>query len=218
MNGRNRVVIEKVCPEIDCGRFPIKRVVGETVTVRADVFGDGHDQVAAMLLYRKEGEEAWRELHMAPIGNDRWEASFDVPELGSYHYTVSGGIDHFATWRSDLEKRSRAGAGLAVDRLIGAALMEEAAEQAAGEDRNRLLETARRIRDAEEDAGALLLVLSDELARLMRGYADIGAMSTYGKQLEVVVERREALFSAWYEVFPRSCCSGDGDHGSFREC
>ncbi|HEY6006954.1 MAG TPA: alpha-1,4-glucan--maltose-1-phosphate maltosyltransferase [Geobacteraceae bacterium] len=216
--GRKRVVIEKVSPEIDCGRFPIKRVVGETVTVRADVFSDGHDAVSATLLYRKEEEDAWREIPMDSLGNDRWEAGFIVPELGSYHYTVSGRVDHFATWKNDLKKRLRAGENLAADRHIGADLIESAAERAPGEERKRLLELARQIRAATDDDGALLLADDDDLARLMGVYAVSRATTSYDATLEVVVERREALFSAWYELFPRSCCADNGSHGSFREC
>ena len=217
-DGRKRVVIEKVSPEVDCGRFPIKRVIGETVAVRADVFSDGHDAVSATLLFRKEGADTWCELSMNPLGNDRWEAGFTVPELGSYHYTVSGRIDHFATWKNDLKKKFQAGENLAADRLIGADLIETAAGRAPGEERKHLLELARQIRAATDDDGALLLAESDELVRLMGVYAGSRATTIYEKTLEVVVERREALFSAWYELFPRSCCENNGNHGTFREC
>lgn len=216
--GRKRVVIEKIDPEIDGGRFPIKRVIDETVTVRADLFGDGHDVVSALLRYRKYGETAWREVPMAPLGNDRWEATFTVRELGSYVYTVSGRVDHFLTWKSDLKKKFEAGADLAVDRLIGVALVEGAARRAAGEDQMRLLELARRLEGAPDAAAALLLAQGGELARLMARHADPSWTTTYEKELEVVVERREALFSAWYELFPRSCCPDSGGHGTFREC
>ena len=216
--GQKRVVIEKVAPEIDCGRFPIKRVVGETITVRADVFSDGHDAVSATLLYRKAGEGTWRETPMDSLGNDRWEAGFTVPELGSYHYTVSGHIDRFATWKNDLKKRLQAGENLAADRLIGADLIDNAAGRALGEERERLLEKARQIREAADDDGALLLAHNDDLARLMGAHADSRTTTVCERMFEVVVERREALFSAWYELFPRSCCTENGRHGTFREC
>jgi starch synthase (maltosyl-transferring) len=216
--GQKRVVIEKVSPQIDCGRFPIKRVVGETVSVRADIFGDGHDEVAAVLLYKKEGEERWREIPMNPLGNDRWEAGFTVLELGSYYYTVSGRIDRFATWKNDLKKKFEAGNKLTADRLIGAGIIESAAGLAPGEERKLFLEMGRRIRDAADDAGALLVAQNDELARLMGAYPSPGTTTAYEKRLEVVVERREALCSAWYELFPRSCCTENRGHGTFREC
>src|SRR5687768_12452313 len=83
---RRRVVVENVYPEVDGGRFPIKRVVGETVIVSADVHADGHDRIAAALLYRREGEESWDEAPMEPAGNDRWRAQFNVTSLGVYEY------------------------------------------------------------------------------------------------------------------------------------
>lgn len=103
--GRRRVVIEAVAPQVDCGRFPIKRVMGEMVVVEADVFADGHDRVTADLLYRHEQVRDWRRLPMQALGNDRMRASFRVERLGRYLYTVVAWVDHFATWREDLTKR-----------------------------------------------------------------------------------------------------------------
>src|SRR5258708_4800965 len=102
---RRRVVISGVQPEVDCGRFAIKRTVGETVAVEADVFTDGHDEIAAVVLYKPEGEAAWSETAMLPLGNDRWRAEFRVVEIGRYVYTIEAWIDSFGTWLHDLTKR-----------------------------------------------------------------------------------------------------------------
>ena len=217
-DGRQRVVIEHVTPEIDGGRFPIKRVVGETVTVRADVFGDGHDELTAVLLYRKKSSEQW---HVAPLHfltNDRWEGSFRVEETGIYSYTVSGRIDHFATWKKDFAKKGAVGQDLAIDRLIGGRLVEAAAERAAGADREHLREHALRIRRALNDGEALAASQDQELGRLMRLYYDTRFATSYGKVLEAVVEPGEALCGAWYELFPRSSCTEGGAHGTFADC
>jgi hypothetical protein len=104
--GRRRVVIERVSPEIDCGRFGIKRVVGESVVVEADVFADGHDQVACQVLYG-QGANALQSSPMTPLGNDRWRGTFPVESLGCYRYTVEGWIDPFRTWLVALRKESR---------------------------------------------------------------------------------------------------------------
>src|SRR5215208_7147909 len=104
-----RVAIEAVEPQVDCGRFPIKRVTGETVTVTADIHADGHDAVAAVVLYRRAGEESWREAPMAAIANDRWHGSFVVEATGRYQYSVEAWIDRFTTWRQELSKKVGAG-------------------------------------------------------------------------------------------------------------
>ena len=83
-----RVIVENVEPQVDCGRFPIKRVVGETVAVKADIFADGHDAIAAVVLHRRAGAQGWTESRMRDTGNDRWEAAFTVEALGRYEYRI----------------------------------------------------------------------------------------------------------------------------------
>src|ERR1700756_5366039 len=99
-----RVVIENVEPEMDGGRYPIKRTIGEKVRVTADIFADGHDQLGAMLLYRFTDEENWREAEMRLVVNDRWEGEFVTEQLGRYFYTVVGWVDPFRTWTSNFRK------------------------------------------------------------------------------------------------------------------
>ncbi|HEV7716831.1 MAG TPA: maltotransferase domain-containing protein, partial [Steroidobacteraceae bacterium] len=114
-----RVVIENITPQVDCGLFPVKRVVGESVAVEADVFADGHDVVACVLLYRREGATEWNRTPMAPLVNDRWTARFVPAEMGRYVYTVSAWVDHLATWRRDLAKKQEAGQDVRIDLLRG---------------------------------------------------------------------------------------------------
>ena len=88
--GSRRVVIEAVAPEVDGGRFPAKRILGDEVVVEADIFADGHDPVAGALLYRHESEAEWKQLPLMPLVNDRWRAGFRVDRLGTYRYTLRG--------------------------------------------------------------------------------------------------------------------------------
>src|ERR1700722_18415488 len=111
-DGRVRVVIEGVRPEIDCGAFPVKRIVGDSVTVQADIFTDGHDLVAADLLYRHSYEQTWQRTPMEAQANDRWSAQFAASQIGRYHYTIEAWIDRFGTWRSAMRKRIEAGQDL----------------------------------------------------------------------------------------------------------
>ena len=217
-DGRRRVVIEGVAPEIDGGRFPIKRVVGEKIVVQADIFGDGHDSVSAFLLYRSRKEYQWHKIPMVPLVNDRWEASFTAEELGTWHYTIEGRIDHFRTWRKDLAKKFEAGQDLEIDRIIGVELIDATVERAGSEDAQMLKSWAVRIRQAEDDSQVLALTGREELAELMDIHYDPELAAFYEKTLTVTVEPVEALFSAWYELFPRSCCAEENGHGTFREC
>src|SRR5437899_937020 len=120
---RSRVVIESVTPEIDAGRFPIKRTLGEKVVVEADIFADGHDFLAAVLRYRKETAAEWLEAPISALVNDRWRGEFRVTQLGRYCYTLAAWVDHFQTWTHDLRKRLDAGQDVSVDLLIGANLV-----------------------------------------------------------------------------------------------
>jgi starch synthase (maltosyl-transferring) len=119
IDGRRRIAIESVEPQIDCGRFPIKRIVGDTVVVEADVFADGHDQIGCQLLYwQEENKKQVQSSIMQPIGNDRWRGQFPVLNLGRYRYTIEGWVDHFQTWRTDLTKQIAAGQDVGVYMLI----------------------------------------------------------------------------------------------------
>jgi starch synthase (maltosyl-transferring) len=107
-NGRRRVIIESVTPEIDCGRFAIKRVVGETVTVEAAVFVDGHDRLECRLLYRGPNDPDWRTAEMTHAGNDVWRAAFPVTEIGAWRYTVEGQVREGLATRYAKELRVQA--------------------------------------------------------------------------------------------------------------
>jgi starch synthase (maltosyl-transferring) len=120
-----RVVIENITPQVDCGHIPVKRAVGESVIVEADVFTDGHDVVTAVMLYRREGTGDWVEAPMSPLHNDRWIARFAVPQVGRYEFTVRAWVDHLATWRRDLAKRQAAGQDVTIDLLRGKQLEKE---------------------------------------------------------------------------------------------
>ncbi|QBQ54746.1 alpha-1,4-glucan--maltose-1-phosphate maltosyltransferase [Nitrosococcus wardiae] len=216
-DGRNRAVIEGVKPEIDGGRFAIKRTVGEAVGVEANVFTDGHDTVSCFLQYRPEGASSWCEVPMQPVGNDRWQGGFRVTEVGRYRYTLIAWVDHFESWRHDLAKRVQA-EDIALQLQVGARLLAETAERAKEEDAKRL-RTWAEILSGEGDLGKRLdTALDEEVALLMADYPDRRFATRYHRELEVVVDRERARFSAWYEMFPRSCSPESGQHGHFKAC
>ncbi|MGQ9571877.1 MAG: alpha-1,4-glucan--maltose-1-phosphate maltosyltransferase [Dehalococcoidia bacterium] len=216
--GRKRVVIEGLHPEIDGGRFPAKRIVGDKVVVEADVFTDGHDAVSSVLLYRKEDASQWTEVPMTPLVNDRWRGEFVVTELGRYFYTLQAWRDPFESWRRDLQKKVEASQDVSVELRIGAELLREAGSRASGEDERRLLSAATALAGKGRLAQRLSLAGDEGLARLVGRYADRRFATTYERELTVVVDRERARFGAWYEMFPRSCSPQPGQHGTFRDC
>src|SRR5262249_60551199 len=138
----SRVIIEGVHPEIDGGRFPIKRTVGEEVVVTADVHADGHDTLAAVLRYRPAGATDWEEVALTEMGNDRWLGRFTVTTLGRWEYTLEAWIDHFASWRKGLSKKVAAGQDVTSELFEGSALLRETALRAPGADAAWLQEQA----------------------------------------------------------------------------
>jgi starch synthase (maltosyl-transferring) len=215
-DGRIRVVIERVKPEVDAGRFPIKRVVGETVEVEADIFTDGHDAVRGIVCYRHDRETTWREVEMKGLANDRFHGKFEVQELGRYRYTVLAWVDHFLSWRNELARRVDT-ADIAIAARVGAELVAHAAARAQGAEGDLLQGWSRRLRE-ERDAHALKHIgLDEELWLLMARHSDRSLANSYANELEVVVDRPLARFSAWYEFFPRSCATKPGAHGTFRD-
>jgi starch synthase (maltosyl-transferring) len=217
-SGMRRVVIERIEPQLDHGRFPIKRVVGEKVVVTADVFADGHDALSAEVLYRGPDDETWNATPMMPKGNDRWTGTFSVKTVGVYHYTVRGWVDHFRTWHREFKQRHDAGQPLDVHLLIGASHVASAVKRAQGADRSALEAIAGRLRAETNPVDRIQLALSEELLRLVSAHPDTQRATTYAAELSLIVESKKILFSTWYERFPRSCSPKAGTHGTFRDC
>ena len=126
-----RVIVENPTPAIDGGRFPIKRTVGESVQVTADVFADGHDLLTGVLKYRRvsasgERPDEWLEVPLVALGNDAWSASFAVTELGVYEYTIEAWVDGFGTWLAGLIAKAEAGQDVSSELVEGADLVQAA--------------------------------------------------------------------------------------------
>lgn len=215
-----RVVIDRVRPEIDSGKFPIKRTLGEKVKVRADILTDGHDAISGLLLFRHESVSRWQTAVLEGFPNDRWKASFKVKELGRYVYTLCAWLNTFKSWRRDLTKRVEAGQDVSVDLRIGAALLEDALTRAPDDSQRALLAAcAQALRSSKSPAIRASLALDPRLlARMERCLPAREQMTFYPKALGVVAEPVKARFSAWYEMFPRSCSQIPGAHATFSDC
>jgi len=216
--GRKRVIIEGITPQVDGGRFPAKRTVGDLVRVEADIFTDGHDSIAASLLAHREGSARWVEIPMRALVNDRWTASFRVGELGRYGFKVHGWVDHFETWRAALLKRIKAENDASVDYLIGADIIDAAAARATGADAALLTERAATLRRAQAPKELRIHSTDPMLNELMLRYPDKRFATESDRELAIVVEPVRARFSSWYEFFPRSTAAEPGVHGTFEDC
>jgi starch synthase (maltosyl-transferring) len=212
------LVIAHVQPEIDGGYFPIKRIIGEKVKVTADIFADGHDQISAALLFRKQGKEKWQLSPMSFLGNDRWSGEFTVEEIGTYEYTIEGWVDHLITWLKDIQKRFQAQEKIKVDILSGVPLLERLTQQITSKEGKYIRQLITGLKE-EEHPEKLMATLQDKLLAVIIEENPLKNHKTrYPKELKVIVDRKKALFSAWYELFPRSCSPEINQHGTFLDC
>ncbi len=213
------VVIENLQPLLDGGQFPIKRIIGEDLVVEADIFKDGHDVVAAVLKWRVVGKRAWRETPLTFVDNDHWRGVCTLYDEAIHEYTVEAWTDSFGSWRSEFAKKFEGGIStLRSEALEGAAIVEAAAKRARDRaDASRLREFSEQI-STGANSEVYAIAQSGELEVLMATYPDRSDATQYASTPRVVVDRRAALFGAWYEFFPRSA-EGRSDRGStFRDC
>jgi starch synthase (maltosyl-transferring) len=221
-DGRVRVVIERVTPTLDDGRFPVKRVVGDMVEVEADCLADGHDMVACALLWRQSGAEVWQRTPMRSMGNDRWRAAFCVTGIGTWEYTVSAWVDPFLSWRSDFARRVDAD-DVRVAALTGALLIQQAASRAQQNGDGDMLRAwgaalAAAANRGGDTAQLQRIGLDEARAEITQRFPDLTHSLTHSRVLAVTVERLRARFSSWYEFFPRSASGEPGRHGTFADC
>ncbi|HXC97551.1 MAG TPA: alpha-1,4-glucan--maltose-1-phosphate maltosyltransferase [Edaphobacter sp.] len=229
VEGRRRIVIEEVQPQVDGGRYPAKRILGDVVTVTAAVFGDGHDHVAGRVKYRHSSEDSWRSTPLIALTNDLWHARFVVDKLGDWLYTLEAWVDHFDTWVADLRKRLAAQPGIGktditapqdihLAFLSGALLLQQIAQRAKGPDGGLLADAAVNLnRLAESNVAIYEFPLTDEILALARHYPDFTFATRYPQELHLWVDRERARFSTWYEVFPRSNSPDPTRHGTFAD-
>jgi starch synthase (maltosyl-transferring) len=214
-DGRQRVLIEKVEPELDDGRYAIKRIVGDELVVTATAFADGHDVIAAVLLVRLPGADEWLQVPMVGRGQDSFEARFRVTHLGEWQYTVEAWIDEYRTWQRGFEKKIAAGQNVDVEGKVGVALLEEVRKHApVGVGAGFVAAIDALSRNPSYAAEAL----QPHVAELVDRHGPRHNATRYRHELRVIVDRERARFSAWYEFFPRSMGPSPEQHGTFNDC
>jgi starch synthase (maltosyl-transferring) len=204
--------IEEIVPSVDCGRFPVKHIVGEAIAVWADIYRDGHEIVAAELIWRGESESDWQRAPMTHQGNDRWVGSFVPGRNGRFTYAIEAWTDEFATWRHGFELKHKANVATELDAMEGASLLTRAL--------NGDQEVTAKIAGACENflqSGAYEILLAEDLKKAMaegQSRKDL----TRSAPLRLLVERPKARCSAWYEMVPRSQSPEPGRHGTWNDC
>ncbi len=209
-----RIRIEQFSPEIDGGRYPIKRVVGDVLTVTADIFRDGHEKISADLYYKPWYRAAWESVPMTLVDNDRWSGSFALTENTQYEYTIGAIPNAFDTWVEEVSKKFAAGLNIHIEIAEGLLHLQSAAnaDSAGAEAIRGIWEVAA---NAESQAGAIELLTAPGLAALMRDALPESERVWYEKVVRVTVDRIRARFAAWYELFPRSAGKIHGQSGTF---
>ncbi|MFZ0668496.1 MAG: alpha-1,4-glucan--maltose-1-phosphate maltosyltransferase [Acidimicrobiales bacterium] len=218
---RVRPVIESVSPTVDGGRFAAKREVGDLVSIEADMFAEGHDQLACELQWRHQSDSRWLRAFMDPLGNDRFGATFTPDRMGTYWFSLRAWIDTYGTWVRDLRIRVDAGQDVSVELLVGAQIIDSLAERATKADRAFFIDVGQRLKASTpvSTAGTLALVelaTDPEVLNAARRYPEPGS-SAVSDTYPLTVDRTKARFSTWYEMFPRSSANEPGVHGTLRD-
>jgi starch synthase (maltosyl-transferring) len=210
-DGSGRVIIENVWPELDGGRTPVKRVVGESVEVWADIFSDGHDILRAEILFRAEDEPDWRRAPLTFLENDRWKGAFPLERNIRYLFTVEAWRDVYGSWVSEVEKKKAAGQIVVSEIAEGVALLDKAANKS-----DRLVSVLAEVQAQEKGSDAQLGALTDPFhVKAVQDSALRGNLSRYDRELVVIADRTAARYSSWYELFPRSMSDDPARHGTF---
>ena len=213
-----RVVIERIQPELDGGRYPVKRVMGDTVRVSAIIYKDGHDLIGAQLVCRGPGEQLWREEPLSyDFDRDEWHGRFVPDKIGRWQYSIEAWPDPFRTWREDLKKRLEAKQDITSELLEGEQLAHRRLAWLGGETPAEIRHAVKMLGDTSASTDARLAVaFSKKLEEAMAGPLDPEHVTRYETR-ELVVDRELARFGAWYELFPRSQAAVPGEHGTFAD-
>ncbi|MDS4013839.1 MAG: alpha-1,4-glucan--maltose-1-phosphate maltosyltransferase [Candidatus Accumulibacter sp.] len=215
-----RVIIEAVEPQVDGGRFPIKRVVGEKVAVAADIYKEGHDKLAARLKVRPAGTTTWLESPLQPGDNDRWHGEFTVTSIGRWEYTIEAYAERYLSWVDEIGKKNVPGAQLTSELLEGLTILKKSTALAVGEDRSRMLGIIGAMESAlaaGEQQGAVDLGVGSVMHEMMARYPDRSEGYQLAPTLSVMVNRPVTRFAAWYEFFPRSQGTVPFRHGTLQD-
>ncbi|MBS1687933.1 MAG: alpha-1,4-glucan--maltose-1-phosphate maltosyltransferase [Bacteroidetes bacterium] len=215
--GKKRVIISNVLPSVDDGLFPAKTIINQKLNISADIFADGHDEIAASVLIKYSSEKLWKEYPLALVNNDHWIYSFVPEKIGTYQFQILAWIDAFASWKNGFEKKYNAGQEVDVELKIGVQIVEGALKNATGKNKAQLQQWLSLLNETEgiEEKGSL--IKNNTITEALYKSKDKSRVTTYPRIFDITVERERAGFSTWYELFPRSASAEPGAHGTFSD-
>lgn len=203
-------------PQIDGGRYPIKRLTGEAISVTAKIFAEGHGLLDAVISVKGPKLTNNYEVPLLATGNDQWIGEFIPDAVGNWKYRIVAWRDRFLTWREDCIKRRDAGQLDQADLKEGINFLQQAYQRAKNKQKSQLGELVERCRIHEKSETQLLAILLNETTAELVSTTLPRDHISYSRWYLANVERVRAGSGAWYEVFPRSLGS-EGKHGSFRD-
>ena len=217
MLNQKRVVIDFVSPKINNGEFFIKRVVNEIINVDAHVIADGHDVIAASVLYKHESASKWQEVRMQPTFNNEWKAAFTVEKQGFYTYKVEGWVDYALNWQHGIERKIDDHQQVNSELLEGIAFLKDISKKATESEKEYLNHLAKIFSDKKKYDESIKEAVSEKLHQIFLKYP-AKILANTSDDYKVYVDRLKARFSTWYEFFPRSASEVEGRHGTFKDC
>ncbi|WP_447553820.1 alpha-1,4-glucan--maltose-1-phosphate maltosyltransferase [Vreelandella sp. EE22] len=214
-----RIAIEDVSPTLDDGRFAAKLVVDEPARVSATIFADGHDVLAAQIVWSDDlGQEQRAPMQLArPLGLDVWEGHFTPERVGRHSFFIEAWWDVFATYRMELSKKHAAGVSITLELEEGRRLIERAAEQTLGGLQEALTTRHEELQAAQQEEERVALLLDSDTAQWMREADTRPHLTRTHTHYPLEVERLKARFASWYELFPRSETDDPSRHGTFKD-
>lgn len=217
MQHQTRIIIENVSPQLDGGAYPIKRICNQKVNVTADVFSDGHDILECCVKFKHEKDKKWQEVRMIPTENDSWNAEFTVEKQGFYTYFVEGWVDYALNWQHGTERKIHDNQHVKSELLEGAEYVKAVQKLANASEKEYLKKLENYFKSPADYNLAIQEATSSELTHIFKKYP-IRFLENKSIELQVYVDRKKALYSTWYEFFPRSASSEAGKHGTFKDC
>lgn len=217
MQNQRRVVVENVYPQVNNGEFYIKRVLNEIVNITADVLSDGHDVIAASVLYKHQNDKKWSEIRMISLGNDSWQAAFEVTKQGFYFYKIEAWVDYALNWQHGIKLKIENSQQVTSELLEGIDFLEKCIKLASVSDKKYLKELQTIFADNNQYEKAIIEAKSDKLYQLFFKYPEKFLVNAT-PEFQVYVDRLKARFSTWYEFFPRSASQKKDVHGTFKDC